>query len=192
MSAYAELKLMVEKYLGHQSEQPDNFETLKELLASVEPSNRKEILAREGSVAGYTILHRAIKNNHIKLVDTILSAIPEAERLGILLLCPVTPLHVAALVGSKDIVDNILKHLPAAQQRVLTTTTTRVKGAAQQTPLEWATEVGHTEIISILREIMDSNTTAGAPESDDNVNEGDDNTKYTEPDQNVDDGKFHL
>lgn len=165
----AELEKFVDDYLCQSSPKQPDLWKLGRLLQSVSSSERADVIMREGRVAGYTILHRAIKNDHIDLVEAILSAIPQSERLDILSLSAVTPLHVAARVGSIRSVNAILSSLTGNQQKVLANTATRAKGAAQQTPLEWVTEVSHKrsqQIMAILKEAMSQEVVEPEGEAD--------------------------
>ena len=94
---------------------PD-IERLKYLLSKVSGDQRYELLLSISDRVGDTVLRVAAGRGHRELCVTLLSSLPSADRLKLILVNMHTALHAAAYQDHTETVSGILSCLTAEQQ----------------------------------------------------------------------------
>ena len=93
-----------------------DIEIVENLLTQVSEDLRYELLSSITDSDGITVLSRAALRGHAELCVTLLSSLPPADRLKLILVDTPTALHAAAWWGYTDTVSGILNCLTAEQQ----------------------------------------------------------------------------
>ena len=124
---------------------PDT-ENVKNLLTKVSESLRCELLSSITDSVSHTVLTRAAYRGHTELCVTLLSSLPPADRLKLILIDKPIALHWAAYRGYIETVSGIMDCLTADQQPQLLFTQD-IKGV---TALHWAASKGHTEAVKTM------------------------------------------
>ena len=127
----------------------DNFpgiESVRNLLTKVSEALRYELLSAITDDYRTTVLTEAARRGHAELCVTLLSSLPSADRLKLILVDQFTALHWAALRGHTETVSGILNCLTADQQLQLLFT----QDSNGNTALHWAALGGLTETVKTL------------------------------------------
>mgnify|MGYP001791607788 CR=1 FL=1 len=146
-TASDELRDILTKYCNHYRNIPDIERNIWNLLTKVSEDLRYELLSSiTDRDIGYTVLTLAAGRGHTELCVTLLSSLPPADRLKLILSNKYTALHVAALEGHTETVSGILNCLTAEQQLQLLFT----QNSFGNTALHDAARMGHTETVKTL------------------------------------------
>ena len=140
-TASDELRQLLTEYCNHKRN-ISNIENVKNLLNQVSEDLRYGLLGDYGT----TVLAVAAKRGHTELCVTLLSSLPPADRLKLILVTKYTALHSAASKGHTETVSGILNCLSADQQLQLLFTL----DSDGDTALHDAALNGHTEIVKTL------------------------------------------
>ena len=120
--------------------------SVKSLLTKVSENLRYELLASITDSDGDSVLTLAAGRGHRELCVTLLSSLPPADRLQLILVNKFTALHTAAAQGYTDTISGILNCLTADQHLQLLFTQDRDGGTA----FHDAAQKGHTETVKTL------------------------------------------
>ena len=116
-TASDELRDILTKYCNHYRNIPDIERNIWNLLTKVPGALRYELLSSiTDRDIGYTVLTLAAGRGHRELCVTLLSSLPPADRLKLILVNKYTALHWAAYWGRTETVSGILNCLTADQQ----------------------------------------------------------------------------
>ena len=121
-------------------------ESAKNPLSKVSEALRYELLSSITNSNGDTVLTQAAYRGHTELCVTLLSSLPPADRLKLILVDDITALHWAAFHGDTETVSGILSCLTAEQQLQLIFTQDRLGDTA----LHYAALREHTETVKAL------------------------------------------
>ena len=123
------------------------MENVKNLLRKVSDDQRYELLSSiRHSVSGDTVLTRAATRGHTELCVTLLSSLPSADRLKLIIANKHAALHWAAFMGHTETVSGILNCLTVDQRLQLICT----QNNHGDTALKRAAREGHTEIVRTM------------------------------------------
>ena len=115
-TASDELKESLTEYCNHKRNIL-GIEIVKNLITKVSGDQMYELLSSiTDSVRGYPVLTRAALRGHTELCVTLLSSLPSADRLTLILVDKLTALHAAAWWGHTETVSGILNCLTAEQR----------------------------------------------------------------------------
>ena len=146
MSSTNELREILTEYCNHYRDISD-IEIVENLLTKVSEDLRYELLSSiTHSVRGDTVLSNAALIGHTELCVTLLSALPPADRLKLILVNKCTALHAAACYGLTEIISGILNCLTADQPLQLIFT----QDSDGDTALHYAAREGHSETVKFL------------------------------------------
>ena len=121
-------------------------ESVRNLLPQVSEALRYELLSSVKNSNGNTVLTRAAYKGHTELCVTLLSSLPPADRLKLILVNKRTALHCAAYQGYTNTVSGILNCLTADQQHQLLFK----QDSVGDTALLEAACKGHTETVKSI------------------------------------------
>ena len=122
------------------------IERLRNLLSKVADDQRCDLLASLRYSNGHTVLTRAAFIGHTQLCVTLLSFLPPADRLKLILVDKLTALHLAATEGHTETVSGELNCLTAEQRFGLLFTGHMIGDTA----LHYAAREGHLETVKAL------------------------------------------
>ena len=142
----AELRRILTHYCHSYLTKCPDIERLKNLLSKVSNDQKNKLLTSTRDSNGDTVLTRAAYNGQLELCVTVLSSLPPADRLKLILEDKFTALHLAAWLGYTETVSGILSCLTAEQQLQLLFT----QSNAGNTALHDAALQGHTETVKTL------------------------------------------
>ena len=144
-AAADEIRESLTEYCIHNKKIRD-IKTVKNLLTKVSEDLRYELLSSVKNSNGNTALTEAALRGHTELCVTLLSSLPQADRLKLILVDDITALHWAVLMGYTETVSGILNSLTADQQLQLLFT----QDSGGDTALHAAAWRGRTETVKIL------------------------------------------
>ena len=144
-NAASELRDILTKYCNHYRNIPE-IESVRSLLPKVSEDLRYELFSSITDSDGDTALTRAAYRGHTELCVTLLSSLPPADRLELILVNKRTGLHRASSRGYRGTVSGILNCLTADQQLQLLFTRDIFNG----TSLHVAAEEGDAETVKTL------------------------------------------
>ena len=144
-TAADELREILAEYCNHHKNISD-IESFKNLITQVSEELRYELLSSITDSDGDTALTIAAFRGHTELCVTLLSSLPPADRLKLILADKRTALHRAARWGYTDTVSGILNCLTAERQKQLLFTLDKYGDTA----LHDAARYGQTEIVKTL------------------------------------------
>ena len=147
-TASDELRDILTTYCNHYRNNLD-IKSVRSLLPKVSEDLRYELLASIRDSVGDTVLTRAACIADTKLCVTLLSSLPPADRLKLILVNKATALHSAAYRGHTETVSGILNCLTADQQLQLMFTqnsdgNTALHDVAQYRDSEGTVRLSHT------------------------------------------------
>ena len=150
-TASDELRDILTNYCNryHSLNIPD-IESIKNQLTEVSEHLRYKLLSSITDIHGETVLSRAAGRGHTELCVTLLSSLPPADRLKLILVNKRTALHLAAFHGYTETVSGILNCLTADQQLQLLFT----QDSDGDTALHNAARWGRTEAVKNLLDII--------------------------------------
>ena len=126
------------------------IEIVENLLSQVSEALRYELLSSVTNSFGDTVLRVAAYRGHTELYVTLLSSLPPADRLKLILVNKYTALHTAACWGYTETVSGIMDCLTADQQLQLLCT----QNSDGDTALHDAARLENTETVKALLDIM--------------------------------------
>ena len=121
-------------------------ESVENLLTQVSEDLRYELLSAKTDDSRDTVLAEAAWRGHTELCVTLLSSLPSADRLKLILVNKRTALHAAAYEGYTETISGILNCLTAEQQVKLLST----ENSDGKTALHYAAHEGHTDEMKTL------------------------------------------
>ena len=102
-TATDELRQILTEYCNHDMNISD-IKSVKSLLTQVSEDLRYELLVSITGLVGDTALTEAAYRGHTELCVTLLSSLPSADRLKLILVDKDTALHTAACIGHTETV----------------------------------------------------------------------------------------
>ena len=144
-TASDELRESLTEYCNHKRNIYD-IESVKSLLTKVSEDQRYELLSAVTDYYRNTVLKLAAGRRHTELCVTLLSSLPSADRLRLILVDKITALHWAASLGYTETASGILSCLTAEQQLQLLFT----QDSGGDTALHGAARWEHTETVKNL------------------------------------------
>ena len=126
LSAADELRQILTDYCNSLGTKCPDITGLKSLLSKVSDDQRYELLSVITDDYRNTVLTVAARRGHTELCVTLLSSLPPADRLKLILVNKRTALHWAALYGYTETVSGILNCMTAEQQLQLLFTQDRL------------------------------------------------------------------
>lgn len=145
LSSSERLQRMVAE-LNKLSLQHVDIKELKHLLRSVDPDERSEILRQKRY--DETVLDIAALRNNPDIIRTILTSLPQQERLDVLISNKRQPLlHAAAWWGHTESVRAILSCLTPEQRLGIIS----AKCCRGYRAIDWALDEGHEDTVTLLR-----------------------------------------
>ena len=144
-TASSELRQILTKYCNHYRNIPD-IESIRNLLTKVSEDLRYELFSSITDSDGDTVLAEAAWRGHTELCITLLSSLPSADRLKLILVNKHTALHWAADGGHTETVSGILTCLTAEQQLQLLFK----QDSDGNTALHYAAQEGRTETVKTM------------------------------------------
>ena len=145
-TAAGELRQILTDYCNSLRTKCAVIEKLRNLLSKVADDQRCDLLASIRYSNGHTVLTRAAFIGHTELCVTLLSSLPQADRLKLILDDKHTALHSAAAEGHTETVSGELNGLTVVRRLDLLSTG-HILG---DTALHTAAREGHTETVKAL------------------------------------------
>ena len=125
---------------------PDVTKSIKSLLTDVSEDLSYNLISSITDSDGYTVLTLAASRGYTEMCVTLLSSLPQADRLKLILDDKHTALHSAAAEGHTETVSGELNGLTAEQRLDLLFTGHIIGGTA----LHYAAREGHTETVKTM------------------------------------------
>ena len=144
-TALDDLRDILTNYCNHNINIPD-IQIVENPLTQVSEDQRYEMLVSITDSCGNTVLTNAAYRGHTELCVTLLSSLPPADRMKLILVNKRTALHSIAWQGYTETVSGILNCLTADQQLQLLFT----QDNSGKTALHYAARKGHTDIVKTL------------------------------------------
>ena len=148
-TASDELREILTNYCNHNMK-ISGAESIRNLLTKVSEGLRYELLSSITRSTGNTVLTEAAYSGHTELCVTLISSLSPADRLKLILVDDITPLHLAAWKCHTETVSGILNCLTAEQQLQLLFT----QDSDGNTALHDAAREGHTESAKTLLDTL--------------------------------------
>ena len=145
-AAKEHLRQILTDYCRNGNAECPDIERLKNLFSKVSDDQRYELLSSITDSYGYTVLTLAAYRGHTELCVTLLSSLPPADRLKLILVDGITALHTAAYRGYTNTISGILNCLTADQQLQLLFT----QDSIGDTALHDSAQRGRTETVKAL------------------------------------------
>ena len=144
-TASDELSQILTEYC-HRYMHISDIEIVENPLTQVSEALRYKLLSSITNSVGHTVLTLASYRGHTEMCVTLLSSLPPADRLKLILVDEHTALHYAAYRGHTETVSGILNCLTAEQQLQLLST----QDSDGNTALHYAARREHTETVKTM------------------------------------------
>ena len=146
--AAAELRQILTDYCrsSYGAKCPD-IDELRSFLSGVSENERFGLFSSIGDSNNLTVLTKAAVRGHTELCATLLSSLPPADRLKLILVNKLTALHSAACRGYTETVLGILNCLTAEQQLQLLF---KQGSSSGKTALHYVAQEGNAETVKTL------------------------------------------